>query len=161
MSFYEDRNKWLKASDEEFFKECSHDWFQASGPGGQKRNRKYSGVRIHHKPTGLTAEEVQSRSQNDNKHNAIRKLKIKLAVETEGPEIDLIRHDVSSGNSEYPLFAAKIFDTLKQYNYSMSEAADDLKMTTSHLIKILAKDEYLWREVNQTREKLGLHRLKI
>ena len=159
--YFENRNKWLEASDEEFLKNCKLAWFQASGPGGQKRNRKYSGVRLKHLPTDITVEVVKSRSQNENRHNAIKKLKIQIAIKTDGPEVDSFRLEVSMLNSEYPLYAAKIFDVLKKNNFSIADSGKVFKLSTSRLIKFLARDEYLWREVNTEREKLGIKRLKL
>ena len=40
---------------------CAQARFQGSGPGGQKRNRVYSGVRLTHEESRLTAESVDSR----------------------------------------------------------------------------------------------------
>jgi hypothetical protein len=160
-NYLKDRNKWLIASDEEFLKECKLDWFQASGPGGQKRNRKYSGVRLKHLPTGISTEVVHSRSQNENRHQAIKKLKLQIAVKVEGLEVDNFRVNVSMSNIEYPICVAKAFDVLKQYNYSISDAAKVIGLSTSKLIKFLARDEYLWREINISREGIGLKRLRV
>ena len=161
MSYYENRNDWLLANEEEFLKNCTHDWFQASGPGGQKRNRKYSGIRLKHIPTGIYVEEVHSRSLNDNRHNAVRKLKLKIAINTEGPEINIFRVNVSISNNEFPIYTAKVFDALKESGYSVSDAAKVLELSTSKLIKFISKSEYLWRELNQAREKFGLKHLTL
>jgi hypothetical protein len=160
-NYFEERNKWLTASDEIFLRDCKLDWFQASGPGGQKRNRKYSGVRLKHIPTDITVEVVKSRSQNENRHQAIKKLKLQIAIFTAGPVIDNFRVDVSISNSEYFINAAKVFDTLKKYNFSVSDTAKELNISTSRLIKFLARDEFLWREVNAERERLGMKKLKV
>jgi hypothetical protein len=160
MSYYENRNDWLLSTEEVFLKDCTHDWFQASGPGGQKRNRKYSGIRLKHIPTGIYVEEVHSRSQNDNRHNAVKKLKLKIAIEADGPEIELFRENTSVSNKEFPLCAAKVFDTLKKAGFSVSDTAKALGVSTAKIIKFFSKSEYLWRELNQKREKFGLKHLK-
>ena len=160
MSCFNERNNWLVLSDEDFLRECKLDWFQASGPGGQKRNRKYSAVRLKHLPTDITVEVVQSRSQNENRHIAVRKLKLQIAISIEGTIVKSFRANVSMSNDEYPVCVAGVFDALKQYRFSVSDAAKEIGLSTSKLIKFLLRDELLWREVNNMREKLELKRLK-
>lgn len=48
--------------------------FKASGPGGQKRNKTSSAVRIIHPESGAKAEGKEARSQNQNKKNAFKRL---------------------------------------------------------------------------------------
>ncbi|MCF7791291.1 MAG: peptide chain release factor-like protein [Victivallales bacterium] len=161
MSYFEGRNKLLSASDVDILKNCRVDWYQSRGPGGQKKNRKFSAVRVHHIPTGVTVEETGGRSQNLNKHNAIKKLKLKIAVKTEDEEIDFFRPDCSVKNDKFPLCAAKVFDHLKRNVFSIRATADSLDISTSKLIKFLCRDLFLWREINDLRERKGMKRLKL
>lgn len=48
--------------------------FKASGPGGQKKNKTSSAVRIIHPESGARAEGKEERSQSQNKANAFRRL---------------------------------------------------------------------------------------
>ena len=48
--------------------------FKASGPGGQKRNKTSSAVRIIHPESGARAEGKEERSQTANKKNAFNRL---------------------------------------------------------------------------------------
>ncbi len=48
--------------------------FRSSGPGGQHRNKEETAVRATHKPTGLSVTASDSKSQLQNKKNAIKKM---------------------------------------------------------------------------------------
>jgi hypothetical protein len=50
------------------------DYFRASGPGGQARNKIESAVRITHMESGATGECTESRSQLENKRTAFERL---------------------------------------------------------------------------------------
>ncbi len=52
--------------------------FRASGPGGQHRNVTDSGIRIVHKPSGVTVTATESRSQLRNKDKAFERLMTRL-----------------------------------------------------------------------------------
>ena len=49
-------------------------FFRASGPGGQHRNRRETGVRIRHIPTGIAVTATERRSQAENKRVAVERL---------------------------------------------------------------------------------------
>jgi len=49
-------------------------FFRASGPGGQHRNRRETGVRIRHLPTGIVVTATERRSQIENKEIALERL---------------------------------------------------------------------------------------
>lgn len=53
--------------------------YQASGPGGQHRNRSYSAVRLKHLPTGIVVTAADSRSQLRNRKIALERLARRLA----------------------------------------------------------------------------------
>jgi len=52
--------------------------YQASGPGGQHRNRTYSAVRMTHRPTGIAVTASDSRSQLRNRKIALKRLHDRL-----------------------------------------------------------------------------------
>ena len=59
-------------------RDCQVDFFVASGPGGQHRNRSRTGVRLRHKPSGLIVTATELRSQSRNLEKAYDRLKKRL-----------------------------------------------------------------------------------
>ncbi|GAC1403202.1 MAG: peptide chain release factor-like protein [Ktedonobacteraceae bacterium] len=54
------------------------EFFIASGPGGQHRNKVETGVRLHHRSSGITVTAVERRSQHANREAAYDRLAERL-----------------------------------------------------------------------------------
>src|SRR5215475_7140665 len=69
------RTVWTGLTDEQLLAQCEVDTYRASGPGGQKRNKTSSAVRIRHPASGLIVIAEESRSQHENKAKALLRLR--------------------------------------------------------------------------------------
>src|SRR5271155_4279422 len=69
------RADWTKLTDDQLLTQCAVDTYRASGPGGQKRNKTSSAVRIRHPPSGLIVIAEESRSQHENRAKALKRLR--------------------------------------------------------------------------------------
>ncbi len=65
--------------DGDLLAECEETFFAASGPGGQHRNRRETGVRLVHPPSGVSVTATERRSQAQNRATALARLRAALA----------------------------------------------------------------------------------
>src|SRR6478672_1087724 len=79
------RSTWSALPADRLLAQCEVDTYRASGPGGQKRNKTSSAVRLRHPPTGLIVIAEESRSQHENKAKALRRLRRALYLELRNP----------------------------------------------------------------------------
>lgn len=77
----------LALDDEALLKACDVEYFIASGPGGQHRNKTESGVRLTHPPTELSVSATERRSQIQNKGVALERLREGLKALTFVPKV--------------------------------------------------------------------------
>jgi ribosome-associated protein len=57
------------------------EFFIASGPGGQHRNKVETGVRLIHRPSGITVTATERRSQRANREAAFERLAQRLQAQ--------------------------------------------------------------------------------
>ncbi len=154
-------------SDERLMQECRVENYRASGPGGQKRNKTSSAVRITHLASGVCAIGTESRSQHDNRRKALARLRVELALAIRR-KADRTRptwwHEVSGAGGRLRVsprserFAATIavvVDALEASAGSLPEAAGLLGTSTSNLVKTCAKDGRVWAAAQRLRHRHG------
>jgi len=59
---------------ERLLRECDVTPFKSSGPGGQKKNKTESSVRVRHRASGITRIATESRSQSRNRTLALERV---------------------------------------------------------------------------------------
>ncbi|MCA9311377.1 MAG: hypothetical protein KDA21_09245 [Phycisphaerales bacterium] len=67
--------------EERLLRECDFRQGRGKGPGGQHRNKVETLVMVTHVPTGVTGQAGERRVMTENRRNAIRRLRINLAME--------------------------------------------------------------------------------
>jgi hypothetical protein len=158
--------RYLDLTDDAFLRDCHFDLFRGPGPGGQKRNKTSNAVRLTHTPTGITVLAGESRSQSENKARALRRLKLRLAIETRHPidphgwepppwfpqVVQLGRLAVSHHNEHYPRTAALVLDLLDTRKGNIGDVAKLLGVSTSSIIKFLEAEPQLWSAANAIRK---------
>jgi RF-1 domain len=148
-------------SDDQLLRECKLDVFRGSGPGGQKRNKTSSAVRLTHVPSGVCATASEFRSQAQNRAAALKRLRHHMALAFRRtfvvqPSANL---DVSMRSEEYLGIMGWILDALAESGWSISAGAKLVGVSTGQLSAFLRRDEKLWGHVNQERKKVGLRGL--
>jgi protein subunit release factor B len=59
-------------------RDCDVEFFIASGPGGQHRNKVETGVRLLHRPSGIVVTATERRSQHANREMAFQRMEERL-----------------------------------------------------------------------------------
>lgn len=174
------RNTWTALTDAQLLAQCAVDTYRASGPGGQKRNKTSSAVRIRHQPTGLIVIAEESRSQHENRAKALKRLRealfLKLrdrlpAVPGSTPTNDdseLLKDYLDSGqrlrlgkkDRRFWPAAGIVLDALHDHAARVSEAASALGISTGNLIDFLQISPKLWEQANLLRAEFGQKPLK-
>jgi hypothetical protein len=173
------RSTWSLLTDDQLLAQCAVDTYRASGPGGQKRNKTSSAVRLRHLPTSLLVIAEESRSQHENKAKALQRIRQALflnwrdeleasAVELIGNHPDLVairdaeaRLNVRGRDPRFWPAAGRILDLLVATGGQVSTAAEKIGTTTANLIDFLQTDPKVWQEANQIRLRFRVKALKM
>ncbi len=165
----------LSLDDDALLAQCEFDRFQTSGPGGQKRNRTASAVRLRHRPSGLVANASESRSQHENRARALQRLRRVLAFglreqSASGdyrppPELQAAltakgRFVLGRRDARFVPAVAALFDLLEERKWRVSDAARALGVPTAQLTRFLTQDSHVLRAANVRRRALELSPLR-
>jgi hypothetical protein len=162
------RSEWTGLSDAQLLAQCEVDTYRASGPGGQKRNKTSSAVRLRHPPSGLIVIAEESRSQHENRARALRRLRqaVYLSIREPAPPQVVAgalapardgdgRVHLGRKDPRFWEVAAVALDVLAEVSGRVSEAAERLGLSTGNLVDLLQVHEKVWAEVNHLRARFG------
>jgi protein subunit release factor A len=71
-------NTFYPTDRESLERDCDVEYFIASGPGGQHRNKVETGVRLIHRPSGIRITATERRSQQANREMAFERMAKRL-----------------------------------------------------------------------------------
>jgi hypothetical protein len=169
------RAAWAELSDVQLLHQCAVDTYRASGPGGQKRNKTSSAVRLRHPPSGLVVIAEESRSQHENRARALRRLRqaLYLKVREEVPADSLTpgalaarcglvealglpgRLNLGRKDPRFWPAVGLVLDVLQAAGAQVSTAAAALGVSTGNLVDFLAGDPKVWEQANFLRARFG------
>jgi hypothetical protein len=156
---------------DELLAECDIRRLRRGGPGGQHRNKVETAVVITHRPTGISAEANERRSQAENQAQAVFRLRVRLAIQTRSTQVSLEPSNLwesrqqgdrivaSETNNDFPALLAEALDAMAASEYDMATASRRLGVTTSQLGKFLQREPTAWLHVNEARRTRGLRPL--
>ena len=150
------RDDYLKLTDDELIKLCNIDFYKATGPGGQKKNKTESAVRLTLKDTNISASASEERQQSVNRTRALKRLRMQIAMEMREPAVNWDgQWNMNPKNPEYPAFAACLLDNIFACSWQISTAAENLGVSTGQLIRLLSRHDTIWQYINRERQKAG------
>ena len=154
-------------------KDCTVTAGRSSGPGGQNRNKVETAIRITHRPSGIVAGATERRHKEQNKQQAIFRLRVKLAVQVRDP-VDpggppsacwaaRAKHGkllINPSHTDYPALLAEALDRIAMVEHELPAAADLLRVSSSQLVKLIKHEPTALSWLNDQRKAQGLHALK-
>jgi hypothetical protein len=133
-------------------------------------------VILTHKPTGLTAEASERRTQGENRRQALFRLRLRLALEVrrpawEGGEAayqpsELWKQRCRGGritinpeHDDFPALLAEALDVLAETGHDPKLAAAALGCSPSQLVRLLQHEPRALIQLNRHRRQAGLNPL--
>jgi len=157
---------------DQLLRECRLERTRRSGPGGQRRNKVETAVVLVHGPTGIGAQASERREAEQNRRQAVARLRLALALGVRLPRGDAGcsalwrsrvgagRINVSEHHEDFPALLAEALDELQAAGFDLPAAARRLSCTPSQLVRFLKKLPEALAWLNRQRAQHGLRKLR-
>ncbi len=174
--------EYLLLEDAALLAQCELETYKASGPGGQHRNKVSSAIRLHHRPTGITAICNDSRNQHENKRVALARLRGKIACQVRRPVTgqplvlpEMVqsclfvprgggagkgRLQVGRKDHRFWIVVQFLLDVLEAGGGQLSTAASQLGISTSNFVTVLQEEKDSYVAAAEIRKRFGLGPIK-
>lgn len=160
-------------SPSELLEQCDVTRTRRSGPGGQNRNKVETAIVLIYRPTGVTAQASERRSQGENQQMALFRLRLQLAIRIRTlrdlqsgasalwrSRLRGTRIEVSETHDDFPQLLAESLDVHKQLDCRMPDVAAALGTTVSQLTKLWKKAPEALQLINSDRVQRGMRELE-